>query len=302
MIDAAGLRVMRAIAENGSFTAAATSLGYTQPAISQMVRRLEHRVGTPLVERRGRTVALTQAGAVLAEHAVAVLDRLEQAETDLTALAGLRAGRVRVIAFPSSSATILPAALAVLAARHPAISVQLTEAEPTESLAALAAGQADLVVAFSYDEERCGDLDREGLVRQPLLDDELLLATPAGALPHTDCVDIASLRDAAWIAGCPQCRGHLVALTTTAGYSPRVNFETEDYVTVLGLVRAGLGVALVPSLVLRSIRTHGIDLHPLAQPSARQIEVITTPDLARVPAVNAMLEALCEAASAHPKA
>ena len=106
MIDAAGLRVMRAIADEGSFTAAALSLGYSQPAISQMVRRLETRTGTTLVERVGRSVRLTEAGAVLARHAGPVLSALDAAEEEVAAIAGLRSGRVRLMAFPSASATL----------------------------------------------------------------------------------------------------------------------------------------------------------------------------------------------------
>ena len=119
MIDAAGLRVMRAIADEGSFTAAAISLGYSQPAISQMVRRLEQRTGTVLVERVGRNVRLTEAGQVLARHAVGVLAALDAAEEEVAAIAGLRAGRVRLMAFPSSSATLVPRALALVKERFP---------------------------------------------------------------------------------------------------------------------------------------------------------------------------------------
>ena len=102
MIDAAGLRVMRAIAEEGSFTAAALALGYSQPAVSQMVKRLEQRTGTVLVEKVGRSVRLTEAGAVLARHATPVLAALDAAEEEVAAIAGLRSGRVRLMAFPSS--------------------------------------------------------------------------------------------------------------------------------------------------------------------------------------------------------
>ena len=130
MIDAAGLRVMRAIAEEGSFTAAALALGYSQPAVSQMVKRLEQRTGTVLVEKVGRSVRLTEAGAVLARHAAPVLAALDAAEEEVAAIAGLRSGRVRLMAFPSSSVTLVPRALAAVRAAHPDLSVQFTEAEP----------------------------------------------------------------------------------------------------------------------------------------------------------------------------
>ena len=110
---------MKAIADEGSFTSAANALGFTQPAISQMVRRLEQRTGTVLVERYGRQVRLTEAGQVLARHAVGVLAALDAAEEEITAIAGLRAGRVRLQAFPSSSATLVPKALAILTRAPP---------------------------------------------------------------------------------------------------------------------------------------------------------------------------------------
>ena len=151
MIDAAGLRVMKAIAEEGSFTGAAVALGYSQPAVSQMVRRLEQRTGTVLVERIGRNVRLTEAGKVLARHAVGVLSALDAAEEEVAAIAGLRAGRVRLMAFPSSSASLVPRALALVKERFPDISVTFSEGEPPESLAALRAGECDIAVAFAYE-------------------------------------------------------------------------------------------------------------------------------------------------------
>ena len=164
MIDAAGLRVMKAISDEGSFTGAAASLGYTQPAISQMVRRLEQRTGTVLVERVGRNVRLTEAGQVLARHAVAVLAALDAAEEEVAAIAGLRTGRVRLMAFPSASATLVPRALALVKQRFPDVTVSFTEAEPPESLAALEAGECDLAVAFAYEGTDLGrgeeDLDQ----------------------------------------------------------------------------------------------------------------------------------------------
>ncbi|ACV06740.1 LysR family transcriptional regulator [Kytococcus sedentarius] len=299
MIDTAGLRIMRAISEQGSFTAAAHSLGYTQPAISQMVRRLEGRIGTPLVERQGRTVRLTQAGQVLARHAVTVLSLLDTAEQELSALAGLQSGRVRVAAFPSSSAALVPHALRDLRAEHPAIEIQLTEAEPPESLAALRDGRCDLAVAFSHSGTPVGREvdDLAGLEIRDILTDEMLIALPedhpqAGG----DTVALAALADDPWIAGCARCRGHLMHLGQEAGFIPRVEFQTEDYVAVLGLVSAGLGAALVPRMVLRHVRHEGVVALPLSQRSERTIHAVTTADLLRVPAVAAMMDSLCRAA------
>lgn len=305
MIDAAGLRVMRAIADEGSFTAAATALGYTQPAISQMVRRLEQRTGTVLVERVGRNVRLTEAGAVLARHAGPVLAALDAAEEEVAAIAGLRSGRVRLMAFPSASATLVPRALSLVKARFPDVSISFTEAEPPESIAALRAGECDLAVAFAYDgtDATRGAEDLDAFVTTPLLEDEVRLAVPRGhtAAGH-ETVRLADLADEPWIAGCPRCRGHLLQLADAAGFRPDVAYETEDYVAVMGLVAEGLGVALIPDLILRTVHHDDVVALPMTPASRRTITAVTTPDLQRVPAVRAALDALIESAGAQSTA
>ncbi len=256
MIDAAGLRVMRAISEQGSFTAAAASLGYTQPAISQMVRRLEQRTGTVLVERVGRNVRLTEAGRVLARHAGPVLAALDAAEEEVAAIAGLRSGRVRLMAFPSASATLVPRALSLVKQRFPDVHITFTEAEPPESIAALRAGECDLAIAFSYEgtDATRGEEDLDAFVVTPLLEDEVRLAMPREhPAAHEATAHLADLAQEPWIAGCPRCRGHLVQLADAAGFRPDVAYETEDYVAVMGLVAEGLGVALIPDLILRTV-------------------------------------------------
>jgi len=301
MIDAAGLRVMRAIADEGSFTGAALSLGYSQPAISQMVRRLEQRTGTVLVERVGRNVRLTEAGQVLARHAVNVLAALDAAEEEVAAIAGLRAGRVRLMAFPSSSATLVPRALALVKERYPEVKVSFTEAEPPESLAALRAGECDLAVAFAYEGTDLGrgEEDLDMFVTRKLLDDEVRLALPKDHPMATEKVaDLSKLSEESWIAGCPRCRGHLLSLCNRAGFVPNVSFETEDYVAVLGLVAEGLGVALIPDLILRTAHHRDVVTLPIKPASRRAVHVVTTSDLQRVPAVKATLDALCESANA----
>ncbi len=301
MIDAAGLRVMKAIADEGSFTGAAVALGFSQPAVSQMVRRLEQRTGTVLVERFGRNVRLTQAGEVLARHAIGVLSALDAAEEEVAAIAGLRAGRVRLMAFPSSSASLVPRALALVKERFPDISVRFSEGEPPESLAALRSGECDIAVAFAYEGTDIGrgeDLDY--FVTHHLLDDEVRLVVPLGhPLADRQEVDLADFSDEEWIAGCPRCRGHLLALTRQAGFSPAVSFETEDYIAVLGLVSSGLGVALVPDLILAAAHATDVATLSLRPASRRQIHAVTTEDLQRVPAVKATLDALTDSARHH---
>lgn len=290
---------MKAISDTGSFTGAATSLGYTQPAISQMVRRLEQRTGTVLVERIGRSVRLTEAGDVLARAAGPVLTALDAAEDEVAAIAGLRSGRVRLAAFPSSSATVVPHALRLLRQRHPDVTVSFTEAEPPQSLAMLRAGECDLAVAFAYEGTDIGrgEEDMDLFVTTPLLEDEVrLVVSTDHPLADQTSARLDALREDEWIAGCPRCRGHLLTLCDRAGYSPNVAYETEDYVAVLGLVTEGIGVALVPDLILSATKHENVAVLAIDPPSRRNIVAVTTADLQRVPAVAATLEALTESA------
>lgn len=301
-VDPSALRTMRAIAQAGTISGAARELGTSQPAVSQQVRRLERRLGTALVERAGRGVRLTEAGSVLARHGGAVAAAVDAAGEEIAALTGLRAGRVRLLAFPSSSATLVPTALALLRARHPGLRVQLSEAEPPEALTELRAGRCDLAVAFAYPPRLSrGELD--DLAVRRLLVDPLWVALPAehpAVDAERDDVHLQALRKETWIAGCPRCRGHLLELCAAEDFRPDIAYATDDYVAALGLVAAGLGVAVVPGLVLASVTRPGVVLRRLRPASAREVHAMTTADLVRVPAVAAALEALTDAAVSVP--
>jgi len=309
-LDPSALRTMQAVAAAGSVSGAARLLGTSQPAVSQQVRRLERRLGTSLLERHGRSVRLTEAGEVLARHGAAVVAAVDAAGQEVAALTGLRAGRVRLVAFPSSSATVVPRALALLHQRHPGVRVQLTEAEPPEALAELRAGRADVAVVFAYDDPHAGpDADLDRLRTRDLLEDPLWLALPAGhpaagATGAAGAADggpgLGALRQETWIAGCPRCRGHLLDLCAAQGFVPEISYATDDYVAVLGLVAAGLGVAVLPGLVLGTVSRPDVALRPLRPASRRRVLAATTPDLARVPAVTAALDALAGAARDLP--
>src|SRR5919197_2034116 len=146
MLDVRRMRVLREVAARGSFSAAAESLDYTHSAISQQIAALEREAGTVLVERSARGVRLTDAGRALVEHADVILARLSDAEAELQAISGLRGGRVRIAAFPSAGASILPEAIARYRERHPAIELTLEPAEPGPALAKLRAGEVDIAL------------------------------------------------------------------------------------------------------------------------------------------------------------
>ncbi|MGW8766620.1 LysR family transcriptional regulator [Streptomyces sp. NPDC055815] len=295
MIEARHLRVLRAVAATGSFSAAARELGCTQPAVSQQMKALEASAGTPLLIRTGREMRLTQAGEVLVRHASGILAGLTAAEEEVAAIAGLRAGRVRLVSFPSGSSTLVPTALAALRAAHPGTRVSLVEAEPPRSIEMLREGDCDIALAFRYG---AGQAEWDDLVVRPLLADRLVGLVPEGhRLAGAGSVGIAELADEPWIAGCPRCRRQLVDVCEDAGFTPRIDFATDDYPAVVGLVGAGLGVAVLPELAIESVRPKGARTVAVEPAVEREIVALTLPDLAQVPAVAATLDELIRAAT-----
>ncbi|MEU4798200.1 LysR family transcriptional regulator [Streptomyces sp. NPDC023327] len=308
MIEARHLRVLRAVAATGSFSAAARELGCTQPAVSQQMKALESSTGTPLLIRTGREMRLTQAGEALVRHAAGILAGLTAAEEEVAAIAGLRAGRVRLVSFPSGSSTLVPGALAALRAAHPGTRVSLVEAEPPRSVEMLREGDCDVALAFRYaarSEAPQGKADGapaaedwDDLVVRPLLADRLVGLVPEGhRLAGADAVTIGEFADESWIAGCPRCRRQLVEVCEGAGFVPRIDFATDDYPAVIGLVGAGLGVAVLPELAIESVRPMGARTVTVEPAVRREIVALTLPDLAQVPAVAATLDHLARAAA-----
>ena len=300
-LDLQTVRVVRQIAEHGSLTSAAVALGYSQPAVSQQLRRFEERTGIALIERVGRGIRLTQSGCVLARHANAVATALEAAAGELAEIRGLRAGRVRLVAFPSASATIVPRLIAALGAAHPGVTVTYVEAEPPEAVAAVRADRADLAITFSYPGDR-DDPHRasaRGLDVREIGDEPIRLVLPDGhPAAESDVVDLATLHDEPWIAGCRRCRGHLLELADAAGFTPRIAFETDNFVAVEGMVAQGLGVALLPALALAASPRHpGVVTRPTARADVRTLHTVTARGADRVPAVGATLAALGELAA-----
>ncbi|MFD6134789.1 LysR family transcriptional regulator [Isoptericola sp. NPDC056618] len=305
-LDLTRLRVLAAVARTGSVTAAARELHYAQPSVSHHLARLEAEAGIALLQRAGRGVRLTEAGRLLAARAEEILGRVEGARRELDALVGLRAGRARLAAFPSALATLVPAAVAGLRAAHPGLGVGLVEAEPPEAIAALQAGDVDVALVFRHTDAPTArpdtDLSRFEVTvvhSEPIA----LVRRATDALDGPDVSSgsgdvpppLADLRDAAWIAGCERCRADLVARCATAGFDPRIAFETDDYVAVQALVASGAGVSLLPSLALRAHRNPDVVAQPL--PGATR-EVLALTVGAPTPAAHALVQRLVEAGDA----
>ena len=297
--DVQTLRVVKAIADEGSITGAAAALGHSQPAVSQQIKRLESKLGVAVVERVGRSVRLTEAGRVLARHAPAVTTALDAAAGELAELRGLRSGSVRLVGFPSASPTVLPRLLTDLADSHPGVTITYVEAEPPEAVAAIREDRADIALTFSYP----GDRDdphgpsASGLAVRALGSDDLLAVLPVGHdAAGAAGVDLAALAEENWIAGCPRCRGHLLEVCGRAGFEPRIGYETDNFVAVEGLVARGIGVATLPRMAVDSFPLlPGIVVAPLPSAEARTIHAVTAHGAERVPAVRTTLAALTRA-------
>lgn len=277
MLGTNRLRVFQQVARNGSLAGAARALSYTQPAVAHHVTELERELGTALVMRHGRGVRLTEAGAALAAHADAVLSRLAAAHEEVAAIAGLRAGRVRIAAYQTAAATLVPMALAGLRADYPAVEASLQELEPSEALAALRAGEVDLAITFRYPDS---NPDPESdLVATPIIEDPIDIVVPmahdaAGAHRHR----LRDLADETWVAGCVRCRAHLLATCQRAGFAPAVAFTSDDIVTQQALVAAGLAVAAMPRSTLGAHADPGLRAAPCPELSFRQVEVVVAGD------------------------
>ena len=314
MLDVTRLRVLVAVARTGSVTAAARALNYAQPSVSHHLSRLEAETGALLTQRAGRGVRLTDAGRLLAERAEEILGRLDAAENELAAHVGLRAGRVRLAAFPSALSTLVPMAAARLEAENPGLDLTLAEAEPPEALRMLRAGYVDVALVFRHYQDGVtasppGDTG-EGTRSRLLLDDPIHLVTRAAAgadartpraaddpplPPRPDLADYAEYR---WIGGCERCRTYLVWQCELAGFSPKIAFTTDDFVAVQALVAAGLGITTLPGLALRAARHPGIQAAPLPG-SHRQVLAVTYGEAPEPPAVARLLDVLSVTAGAE---
>jgi DNA-binding transcriptional LysR family regulator len=290
--------LFRTVARTGSLSAAARALTMTQPAVSQQLRHLEREVGTPLLLRGSRGVTLTEAGSLLLARADAVASQLHMADEELSSMAELREGRVRLVAFPSAAAVLVPDALQELRARHPGLEVTMVEAEPPEAWTSVREGETDVALVFGYDGPPPDDGE---LVWIPLTVEPLHLVLPpdhAGARRRHH----SWLADEAWIAGCERCRQHLVARCRDAGFEPRLTHESDDYVVVQNLVARGLGITVLPRLALQAFRHPDVAVRPLDSFGERHVGIVHRPGAGDVPATRAVVGQLVAAAGSLPPA
>jgi DNA-binding transcriptional LysR family regulator len=299
MLDVRRMRVLREVAARGSFSAAADALSYTQSAVSQQIAALEREAATKLVERSARGVRLTDAGRALVEHADVILARLADAEHELEAIAGLRAGRLRLCSFPSAGATIMPPAIARYRDRHPGVELSLDLAEPDDGVAKLKSGEVDIAMTITAS----GLCSYHGVEELHVLDDPMYVALPAGhPHAHKRNLRLSELSEEAWMLGstgtCPDTSIFLRSCGA-AGFEPRVAFESNDYLAIQGFVAAGMGVSFIPDLALVSLRDDIVIRSLGARPPMRRIMATTLADSFCSPAKQAMLDILVEVGQEH---
>ncbi|ERH17561.1 LysR substrate binding domain protein [Actinomyces johnsonii F0510] len=286
MIDVQQLRALVELSRLGTVSAAAESLGFSQSTVSHQLAALSRATGAVLLTRAGRGVRLTEEGRVLAARGQEILDLLDRTEREAISMARAEAGRVRLAAFPSAVASLVPGVLDIVGRQHPGLEVELVDAEPPEALDALRRGRVDAALSFSYVDDDAG----EGLQAVHLLDDVLYLVSHPGGI--TCVADGARCR---WVTGCARCREELIAVGRANGFAPETAYASDDYVAVQALVAAGVGAALLPGMALSAYRHEGVQVRPLTR-EHRRVEVVTRAERPRPLAVDVLVEACRTAA------
>lgn len=283
MLDVRRLRLLRELALRGTISAVAEALAFSPSAVSQQLSALEREAGVGLLERTGRSVALTPAGRALVGHAEVVLERLELAEAELAGAREGLSGPIRVGAFPSATRTILPGALRALGAEHPGLTPMVFEVDPADVGDALRAGELDVALVHDYDFVPFPA--EPGIVDEALCVEDMYLASVGGVETLGAC------RDVPWIVASPGTRCHAMTVRAceAAGFTPQVRHRIDEFDTVLAFVAAGEGVALVPELgALRppeGVRLARVEL-------CRRTRIAFRSGAGRHPAVRAAIDAL----------
>lgn len=262
------LRMVREVAGHGSFSAAADALGYTQSAVSRQIALAEAVAGRPLFQRLPRGVRLTEAGELVLRHADAVLAELDAVRQELDDLVVQPPRRIRVGAFSTSLAALVPRAIATLAEDRPQTRVVLREGTSETQLGRLEAGRLDVAVVNAPARRR------EGVQVLPLLDDPLLLAVgPGNRLAGRAAVDADELAGERWVAATLDPGGALLGAWTDSSWQPDIAFLAKDWGAKLGLVAAGLAATVVPGIAATAV-PDGVVLVPIDHPAATRATAI----------------------------
>jgi DNA-binding transcriptional LysR family regulator len=295
MLDLRRLRLLRELSARGTIGAVALALDYSPSAVSQQLAQLEREAGVPLLERVGRNVRLTAAARTLVGHTDVLLARLEAAEADLQATAAQITGTLRVAAIQSAGLYLLAPALQRLSVEHPALRVEVFDAEPEDTMPSLALGTLDLVLGDEYPFLRRPPdprIDSEPLIEESfrlILPRTHPLAAAGGPVP------LAALREEPWAVG--KDGTHYAELAIRAcrslgGFEPDIRHRSNDLLMLLALAAAGQAVTLLPDLV-RFDREPNVAARDVAEaPLTRTVFAAIRRGSARRPALLALRAAL----------
>jgi DNA-binding transcriptional LysR family regulator len=290
MLDLRRLRLLRELHARGTIASVADALSFSPSTVSHQLSELQREAGVPLFERDGRRLRLTEAAHVLVRHADALLTRMERAEAEMAAVAGVVSGTVRIAAFQTAAISLVAPALTRLADRHPGLRLEVTEAEPDEAVDALLRRECDLAVCDEYGGQRRPR--PRGLTFEELYVERVRLVLPRGH-PATHLRDLAG---ASWAGGQPGTsheRLLTLACTTAGGFTPDIRHRATDLLVLLALVTTGRAVTLLPDLA-RPDRDPAVTVRETGI-SRRVLTVVRDDGLAR-PALAAARAALRETA------
>lgn len=288
-LSVAALRIVQQSAALGSFSAAAEALGYTQPAISRQVAAVEAAVGTPLFERIARGVRPTEAGTVLAEHATAVLATLDEAETAIARIRERIEGRLVLGSIPVAMSVLVPRAIARVTRVNPRLDISLHEAPTPTLLDQIRQDLLDVaVIALGAD---LPDYDLEGLRTETLLIETPSVAVPAShRLAGRERVPVAELRGEPWIVGQATDDEPVFGVWPTLPDAP-VAFAGREWPARLGMVAAGLGIAMLPNLAAASLPA-GVAVIDIDDPAVHTRSAVAALPADPAPAARAMVTGL----------
>ncbi|WKX69295.1 LysR family transcriptional regulator [Streptomyces sp. XD-27] len=299
MIDVQRLRVLRAVAEHGSFNQAATALHLTPSAVSQHVAVLERSLGAQVVARSTRGVTLTRAGQIMVGAAESVAAELEHAKQQVDRLSTGRT-QVTIATFTSGGRLLLPGALDRLTAAHPDTVLHVREGEPEDSLPLVRQGAVDLALAYHFDGPLPGQQGpSSSLEWTALMEDPLHVVLPEGhRLADREAVDLAELAVEPWVLGCLKTEAYLRRYAERAGFDPEVRGTSTDYFFARSLVAAGMGISLIPSIALDP-QVPGLHTVPIKPPvPTRHIGVATISRRRDHPQVTTLIQAFHDQAAA----
>jgi DNA-binding transcriptional LysR family regulator len=290
-MDPRRVLTFRAVAHQRSFSRAARELALSQPAVSNQVASLEREVGVRLLDRRPGGLRLTRAGELLLEHADAIAERLTLATEQLATAAHAGRTRLRIGAFPTALAGLVPAAIADIRLRHADVTVTVDEGSGGLP-ARVRSGELHLAVGFQDSAEPRDE--PLGVERRDLFCEQFLIAlAPDHRLAEASEVRIADLAGDDWTAALPD--GLIVRACRAAGFEPNLVSITRDQLAIRGLVSRGLAVTLIPELLAEPFED--LALRPIAGRGPSRDVYVLLPPGGRHPLVAPAVEALEHAAA-----